>query len=101
MPPRVASQITQKSVQPSGQDAVEPQRAAAAASKLNSLPAKRKFQPPSAARDAITTATATPVPVAKTGAAGSSNTAACYYTVLYTKRAANKVCIFASRCETR
>lgn len=67
-------------------------------------PAKKRFQPPAAhapplkaSNDPVKADEATKASVNKAAAATGTVTPAQYYTVLYTKRAANKVCPHPSR----
>lgn len=67
-------------------------------------PAKKRFQPPASNASGVTAsnvpAKANPAPTAsmnKAAATAGNVTPAQYYTVLYTKRAANKVCCHCSR----
>ena len=97
VPPRAAPQAVPKKSKVSQPDENQPVAGAASAP----LPTKRKFQAPGSSGSVPLTAVAQKmpcgpasaacVPVAKPDVAPGSAITAQYYTVLYTKRAANKV----------
>ena len=98
VPPRPKLQVAEKDSKVSQQDNLEPEHVPAATAPVPP-PAKRRFQTPGCTTSMPLKMTvpkglgesSSAAPGASKDAAATHNTAGQYYTVLYTKRAANKV----------